>query len=137
EGWQLEVGRTGIGSGYNGLVAFERFAQQRIQEAIDAGDFDNLPNAGAKLDLDAYFAMPPHLRMAYSVLKSANCVPQEIELLNDVARIESQLATAADPGARERLTRELDAARLRLNVALDRLRAHSSSCHLGSFTMRG
>ena len=103
-------------------MAFEKIAQQKIQEAVEAGEFDNLPNAGEKLDLESYFALPPHLRMAYSVLKSANCVPQEIELLNDVARAEAALA-AAEPADRERLTRNLEGARLRLNVALDRLRA--------------
>ena len=103
-------------------VAFEKIAQQKIQEAIDAGEFDDLPNAGEKLDLDAYFALPPQLRMAYSVLKSANCVPQEIELLNGVARAEAALI-AADPLNRERLRRDLESARLRLDVALDRLRA--------------
>lgn len=103
-------------------MAFERIAQLKIQEAVEAGEFDNLPNAGEKLDLESYFAMPPHLRMAYSVLKSANCVPQEIELLNEVARAEAALASA-DPSDRERLTRGLEAARLRLNVALDRLLA--------------
>jgi hypothetical protein len=105
-------------------VAFEKIAQQRIQEAIDAGEFDNLPNAGQKLDLDSYFAMPAHLRMAYSVLKSANCVPQEVELLNDVTRAERALAAAA-PESRERRARELEAARLRLNVALERLRGEA------------
>ena len=103
-------------------MAFERIAQHRIQAAIEAGEFDNLPNAGQKIDLESYFALPPHLRMAYSVLKSANCVPQEIELLNEVARAEAAVAAAADTG-RDALVRELEAARLRLNVALDRLRA--------------
>ena len=103
-------------------MAFERIAQLRINEAVEAGEFDSLPNAGQKLDLDSYFALPPHLRMAYSVLKSANCVPQEIELLNEVARSEAAVA-AADPADRDRLSRELEASRLRLNVALDRLRA--------------
>jgi DnaJ homologue, subfamily C, member 28, conserved domain len=104
-------------------VAFERIAEQRIKEAADAGEFSDLPNAGEKLDLESYFALPPHLRMAYSVLKSANCVPQEIELLNDVARAEAALAAADEPGSRQRLERDLQAARLRLNVALDRMRA--------------
>src|SRR5262245_3617312 len=104
-------------------MAFERIAQQKIQQAIEAGEFDNLPNAGDKLDLDGYFALPGHLRMAYSVLKSAHCVPQEIELRNDVAKIEAQLTTTDDPTARDRVRRELETARLRLNVALDRLRA--------------
>ena len=103
-------------------MAFEKIAQRKIQEAIDAGEFDGLSNAGQTLDLESYFALPPHLRMAYSVLKSANCVPQEIELLNDVARLEAALARA-DGATRDRLAREADAARLRLNVALERLRA--------------
>ena len=46
------------------MMAFENLAQQKIQEAIEAGEFDNLPNAREKLDLDGYFALPAHLRMA-------------------------------------------------------------------------
>ena len=104
-------------------MGFEKIAQRKIQEALEAGEFDNLPNAGQKLDLDAYFALPSHLRMAYSVLKSANCVPQEIDLLNEVARLEAELARTNDGDSRARVSGELDRARLRLNVALDRLRA--------------
>jgi hypothetical protein len=104
-------------------VAFEKIAEQKIQEALEAGEFDNLPNAGEKLDLDSYFALPSHLRMAYSVLRSANCVPQEIDLLKDVARLEAELDRTNGADARTRLLRDLDAARLRLNVALDRMRA--------------
>ena len=103
-------------------MAFEKIAQRKIQEAIEAGEFDNLPNAGETLDLESYFALPAHLRMAYSVLKSANCVPQEIELLNDVARAEAALASAS-VSERPQRVRDLEAARLRLNVALDRFRA--------------
>ena len=113
------------GNSYNRFVAFEKIAQQRIQEAVEAGEFDNLPNAGQRLDLEAYFAIPPHLRMAYSVLKSANCVPQEVELLNEVMRLQKAVDDASDDAAREHVTRDLEHARLRLNVALDRLRADS------------
>ena len=106
-------------------MSFEKIALRKIQEAIEAGEFDNLPNAGQPLDLDSYFALPPHLRMAYSVLKSANCVPQEIELLNDVTRLEQAFAGARDDEARHRLAGELQAARLRLDLALDRLKAEA------------
>jgi hypothetical protein len=106
-------------------VAFEKIAERKIQEALEAGEFDNLPNAGQPLDLDSYFALPPHLRMAYSVLRSANCVPQEIELLNDVVRLEAELERTNGAAARDRLRRDLDIARLRLNVALDRMRAEA------------
>ena len=109
-------------------MAFERIAEQRINEAVEAGEFSNLPNAGEPLDLDSYFALPGHLRMAYSVLKSANCVPQEVELLNEVARLEAALANeggASDAATHARLGADLQSARLRLAVALERLKADS------------
>jgi hypothetical protein len=105
-------------------VAFERIAERKIREAIDAGEFDRLPNAGSRLDLESYFAMPDHLRMAYSVLKNANCLPEEVYLLNTVARLEAEITAAADSEI-ERLSMALQDARLRLALALERLRAGS------------
>lgn len=104
-------------------MAFERLAEQKIREAMDAGEFDDLPNAGSRLDLDAYFALPGHLRMAFSILKSANCLPIEVELLNDVAHLEAAAAAAVGTDAHSGLTTELQDARLRLALALDRLQA--------------
>ena len=60
-------------------MAFEKTALRKIQEAIDAGEFDNLPNAGEKLDLDAYFAMPAHLRsLGASVMLTSDLVANVI-----------------------------------------------------------
>ena len=103
-------------------VSFEKLAEKKIRDAIDAGDFDRLPNAGAPIDLEPYFALPSHLRMAYSLLKNANCLPEEVHLLNDVARLERAVAAASEahgPG----LMKELAEARLRLSIGLERLRS--------------
>jgi hypothetical protein len=106
-------------------MPFEKLAERKIREAIEAGEFDRLPNAGQPISLDQYFSLPEHLRMAYSVLKNANCLPEEVHLLNDVARLESALAGELEPVARERLLAELRDARLRLDVALERHRTES------------
>jgi hypothetical protein len=106
-------------------MLFEKLAERKIREAIEAGEFDRLPNAGQPISLDQYFSLPEHLRMAYSVLKNANCLPEEVHLLNDVARLESALAGELEPVARERLLAELRDARLRLDVALERHRTES------------
>lgn len=103
-------------------MAFERIAEQKIREAMEAGEFDNLPSVGSRIDLEGYFSLPEHLRMAFSVLKSADCLPVEVLLLNDVARLERELAHAA-PERRDRLTAELRAAQLRLALALERLKS--------------
>jgi hypothetical protein len=105
-------------------MAFERIAEQKIREAMQAGEFDNLPNAGSRIDLEAYFSLPAHLRMAFSVLKSADCLPEEVLLLNDVARLEREVIQAPAE-RRDRLAAELRDARLRLALALERLHSEA------------
>ena len=87
------------------------------------GDFDRLPNAGRPIDLEEYFKWPESIRMAYSILKSANCVPEEVELLNDIARLEAALADAREPAARETIQTRLADRRTELAVRLERARS--------------
>ena len=105
---------------------FDRLADRRIREAMSEGKFDHLPRRGA-IDLEEYFKLPSELRMAYSILKSAGCVPEEVELLRDVDRLETELAGASDAGRRAALGRELAGARLKLDLALERTRRQRSS----------
>jgi hypothetical protein len=102
-------------------VSFEKIAEQKIREAMAEGAFDNLPNAGQPLDLEAYFATPEHLRMAHSILKSAGLVPAEVELFKELAALEQRLREAA--GADRDLARKaVETARLRLMLRLEALR---------------
>ena len=102
-------------------MGLSRLAENRIREAMREGKFDGLPSRGA-LDLEEYFKVPEDMRMAYSVLKSAGCVPEEVELLRDVDRLETSLAGAQDEPQRARLRRDLAEARLKLALALERRR---------------
>ena len=107
-------------------MVFDRLADRRIREAMSEGKFDHLPRRGA-IDLEEYFKLPAELRMAYSILKSAGCVPEEVELLRDVDRLRTQLAAATDDGRRAALSRELADARLKLDLALERTKRQRSS----------
>ena len=69
-------------------MPFSHIAEKRIREAIAQGQFENLPGTGQPLDLEAYFSTPEEVRMAYSILKNAKCAPAEVELLNEVSRLE-------------------------------------------------
>ncbi len=103
-------------------MAFEKIAERKIREAMKDGQFDRLPSAGRPIDLEEYFKLPEDLRMAYSILRSANCLPEEVELLNEIAALERQLAAAATEDARRRAASTLDARRVRLAMALERRR---------------
>lgn len=105
-------------------MPFSRLAENRIREAMAQGQFENLPGAGQPLNLEEYFSTPEDVRMAYSILRSAKCVPAEVELLNDVSRLERAIAETADPTARQSLQRTLTDRQTQLAVVLERARRH-------------
>jgi hypothetical protein len=72
-------------------MSFQKNVDEKIKEAVARGEFDNLPGKGKPLDLDAYFATPEHLRMGYSILKSADIIPEEMELLKEIEGLKKSL----------------------------------------------
>ncbi len=103
-------------------MPFSRTAEQRIREALNRGEFENLPNAGRALNLEEYFSAPADLRMAYSLLKNANCTPVEVELLNEIARVKQAIAEAADSATKQELERTLANRQTQLAITLERRR---------------
>jgi len=101
-------------------MPFERIAEQRLRQAIEDGLLDDLPNRGERLDLEDYFATPEDLRVAYSILKNANCLPEEVELRNDIAALERARARTASPDERRTLDGQIAALTLRLDLLRDR-----------------
>ena len=70
----------------------ELLAEAEIQQALARGDEKAIAGTGKPLDLDAYFATPPDVRMAFSLLKSVELVPEELELLKEINRLEEEVA---------------------------------------------
>lgn len=101
-------------------MGFDRIADRKIREAMQEGEFDDLPNRGKPVDLDEYFKWPADMRMAYSVLKGAGCVPEEVELLNEIAALERTLTTAHGDHERARLVKLIALRRTQLELALER-----------------
>lgn len=104
------------------MPAFGRIAELRIREAIEEGKFDRLPNSGQPIYLEWYFAMPPHLRLGYGLLRSNDCAPQEIELLKEIEEMERTLAAKTDQDDRQALARRIRDQRLRVNLMIERQR---------------
>ena len=106
-------------------MSFSRIAENRIREAMERGEFDNLPGAGEPLSLEEYFSTPEEVRLAYSVLKNAKCRPMEVELLHEIARLEQAVASATGDAARQASQRALADRRTELAILLER-RSRSS-----------
>ena len=103
-------------------MSFHRNADERIKEAIAKGEFDNLPGKGRPLDLDAYFATPEDLRMAYSLLKNADIVPEEMELLKQIEGLKKSLDSCTSQIEKKAIQRQLSEKITNFNMRLERYR---------------
>jgi Domain of unknown function (DUF1992) len=97
----------------------EKLIEEKIREAMERGEFDDLPGKGKPLDLDAYFATPEDVRLGYSVLKGAGCVPVEVELQNEIESIKTRLIACDDDRERQSLRKEIEGKTLKLNLLMD------------------
>ena len=97
----------------------EKLIEEKIREAMEKGEFDDLPGKGKPLDLDAYFATPEDVRLAFSVLKSADCLPVEVELQKEIESLKARLGVCDDDRERQSLRKEIDGKTLKLNLLID------------------
>lgn len=101
-------------------MSFQRIAENKIQEAMEQGLFDNIKGKGRPIDLDEYFATPPEFRLAHSVLKNAKVVPAELELIGEIEALKKELEECADEAAQAQLKKLRDEKTLRLNLLIER-----------------
>jgi hypothetical protein len=90
-----------------------------IRAAIERGEFDNLSNKGKKLDLDDYFNTPEDLRLGYSVLKNADFVPEEVQMLQEIGALQEKLTSVSSAVERKNLREEIKHRRLRYNLLME------------------
>jgi hypothetical protein len=109
------------------MEAFERLAEQRILEAMERGEFDNLPGAGKPLSLDDHPFVTHELWMAYKIVRNAGCLPPEVEECKEISRLEELLAGLHDEA--ERLQAQKRLAVLRMKLEMSRPRA--AALHIG------
>jgi DnaJ homologue, subfamily C, member 28, conserved domain len=109
-------------------MSFQKDVDEKIKEAIATGEFDNLPGNGKPLDLDAYFATPEHLRMGYSILKSADIIPEEMELLRQIESLKKSLASSTTRIEKKALRRQLSEKLTSFNMRME----HNTKKHLTS-----
>ena len=100
----------------NVLAALERVAEKRINEAIQRGEFDNLPGSGEPLNLEDDRQIPDDLRLAYKILRNADCLPPELELKKEIRTAEELLSSLKDESAKYRQIKKINYLIMKLNT---------------------
>lgn len=98
-----------------------RTVEEILREAIERGEFQNLPGQGKRLNLDEYFDTPEEVRLGYGLLKSNNFVPEEVQMLQDIETLKEKLKQTTAEKERKILQQDIESRRLKYNLLMDRL----------------
>jgi hypothetical protein len=98
------------------LPGYEKIVEQRIKEAMDKGEFDNLPGKGKPLLLEDDSHVPEDLRLAYKLLRNADCLPPELLEKKEILQMEDMLAAIPDEKERYKLIKKINFKIMKLNV---------------------
>jgi len=100
-------------------MPLERSVDAIIREAMRRGDFDDLPGRGKPVDLGDYFNTPEELRMAYSILRSADVLPRELELLKEIAGLKERLESCKDDDQSREIHKSMQNKLLQYNLLME------------------
>ena len=96
------------------MMLIDALAEERIENALRNGDFDDLPGRGEPLVLDDDSAVPEALRVAYRILRNSGCLPPAQQLKNEIYEVETLLGQVETEAETLSIRRRLNWLRTRL-----------------------
>jgi len=94
---------------------FDKIVEERIRKAQKKGQFNNLDGSGKPLVFENDSHIAEELRLAYKILKNADCLPPEIELKKEIEHTEDLLSGMQDTAEKFRTLKKLNFLILKLN----------------------
>ena len=95
---------------------FEKIIEDRIRRAQQKGEFENLEGTGKPLIFDSDSHVDSELRLAYKILKNADCLPAEIQLKKEIKRTEDLLSGMEKTAEKYRTLQKLNFLIMKLNT---------------------
>jgi len=99
------------------LAFIERLAEERIKKAQDEGAFDDLPGRGQPLRLDDDAHVPEDLRLAWRVLKNADCLPPELLAQREIHTARELMESKTNEAERHAQMQRLNLLITKLNLS--------------------
>ncbi|MFO8111149.1 MAG: DnaJ family domain-containing protein [Desulfosalsimonadaceae bacterium] len=102
------------------FTGFEKLVEERILAAQRNGEFKNLEGAGKPLAPEDMSRVPQELRLAYKILKNADCLPPEVELQKEIITTEKMLSSLKDEQQRYKAMKKLNFLIMKFNTLTNR-----------------
>lgn len=120
------------------MSIIDHLAEERLKDAIEKGEFDDLPGKGEPLRLEDLSRIPEELRSSYLMLKNAGVLPEELVLRKELVSLQRMLVACRDDEQRsEELRAQLNDVELRFLILLEhRLQRHIPNAYRGKLARR-
>jgi hypothetical protein len=99
------------------ITGFETIVEERIQSAQRQGAFDHLPGKGLPLPEDTMCGVHNELKLAYKMLKNADCLPPELTLKKEIQTAQSLLNQMTDTHEKYKAIKKLNFLIMKLNMS--------------------
>lgn len=109
------------------MTDFWRIVDEKIKQAYEEGEFNNLSGMGKPLSLDDDLGVPENLRMAYRILKNAGYTPEDSEIRKEIMTIEDLIKSSTNEEERKLLMKDLSKKLLQYNAFLSKRRIKTNS----------
>ena len=111
----------------NRLKLLEDHIGKSLQESQTNGELQAAPSYGKPLNFgDGYDETPDELKMPFKMLKDAGYAPPEVELMREIAALQTTLDTAPDDETTKPQRQRLAEMRQQLALRLEKLRYSGS-----------
>ena len=97
-----------------------KIAEQKIREAIERGELDNLALHGVPIIPEDLSGVPESLRMGYKIMKNAGVLPPEMQLKKERVSLQGLLAACEDDYEKQQLQKKLNAKMMQFNMLMER-----------------
>ena len=98
------------------MFGFQKIVEQLLKEAEERGEFRDLPGKGKPLCLEDESNIPEDLRLAYKILKRADCLPPELELRKEIRQMEDLLDSIPEEKEKYKMIKKINYKILKLNM---------------------
>ena len=104
----------------NGTMGnFNRIAENKIKEAIEKKEFENLEGFGKPVDNSEYFKVPEEERLAFHVMKNVGVVPEALKIRKQINELIKRIKACSDQYEKEGLRSELNLLYTEYEVAME------------------
>lgn len=105
----------------------QMMAEQKIREAMENGEMDDLVYAGRPVEFDDMAGVPEELRMTYHILKNAHILPEEMDIRKEILTLEKMIETCTNEDEKKQITARMNEKTLRFNILMERRKSSSSA----------